>query len=152
MKTFTPSPLYTMLFQSDLILFQIRMHNPLSSIVTSRSLLLFASPLATNFSYLFDHSFLLLISPSPHPHPNALFSLPSLYSSPSPFFSLFPQSDPNSWFDLSSPCALYNLKLSNPYDRAVAFALLRLVATHQRIVVSDVTFDGQELHLKQVHQ
>ena len=90
-------------------------------------------------------------------------SLP-FYPSLSPLFSLilsrffifplhFPYPllpDPNSWFDLSSPCALYNLKLSNPYDRAVAFALLRLVATHQRIVVSDVTYDGQELQLKQV--
>lgn len=44
--------------------------------------------------------------------------------------------DENAWFDLSCPCGMYKLNLSCPYDRAISFALLRLVASHQRISVT----------------
>ena len=44
--------------------------------------------------------------------------------------------DPNSWFDLSRPCGSYTLDLNNPYERAVSFALLRLVAGHQRMSIT----------------
>ena len=44
--------------------------------------------------------------------------------------------DPNCWFNLSHPCGAYNLNLSKPYDRAVSFALLRLVAGHQKIDIT----------------
>jgi hypothetical protein len=44
--------------------------------------------------------------------------------------------DPNTWFDFSSPCGVYNLNLSCPYDRAVSFALLRLTAGHQRMTLT----------------
>lgn len=44
--------------------------------------------------------------------------------------------DPNTWFDLSSPCGVYTLNLNCPYDRAVSFALLRLTAGHQRMTLT----------------
>ena len=46
--------------------------------------------------------------------------------------------DPNSWFNLSHPCGSYNLDLSKPYDRAVSFAILRLVAGHQKIDITGI--------------
>ena len=36
------------------------------------------------------------------------------------------------------------------YDRAVAFALLRLTASHQRIVFSESSYNGNELNLMQI--
>ena len=46
--------------------------------------------------------------------------------------------DPNSWFNLSHPCGSYHLDLSKPYDRAVSFAILRLVAGHQKIDITGI--------------
>ena len=46
--------------------------------------------------------------------------------------------DPNSGFNLSHPCGSYNLDLSKPYDRAVSFAILRLVAGHQKIDITGI--------------
>ena len=36
------------------------------------------------------------------------------------------------------------------YDRAIAFALLRLTASHQRIVFSESSYNGNELNLMQI--
>ena len=54
--------------------------------------------------------------------------------------------DPNSWFNLSHPCGSYNLDLSKPYDRAVSFAILRLVAGHQKIDITGIGKDCTVLY------
>ena len=58
--------------------------------------------------------------------------------------------DPNCWFDYGDPYGPFDLNLSCSYDRAVAFALLRLAASHQRIIFSECSYDNAELHLQQV--
>jgi len=58
--------------------------------------------------------------------------------------------DPNSWYDMSNPCGEYKLDLSNSYDRAVSFAVLRLAAGHQRTSVTDVSYNNVALNLTQV--
>ena len=38
--------------------------------------------------------------------------------------------DSKCWFDIRHPCRSYTMYLENPFDRAVAFLVLRIVATH----------------------
>jgi hypothetical protein len=52
-------------------------------------------------------------------------------------------------FDFSKPCKAYNLDLSKPYDRAVAFALMRLVACHQSVSLYKATFNNRPMKFAQ---
>lgn len=53
-------------------------------------------------------------------------------------------SDPLCWFDPTLPCQMHTLQLSNPYDRAVAFYLLHLVASHSTYVIAAAQYEATE--------
>lgn len=44
------------------------------------------------------------------------------------------------WFDQSYPCRSYELDLSDPYSRAVAFDVLRIAANHETYVLQNVVY------------
>jgi len=45
-------------------------------------------------------------------------------------------------FNLANPCDMHSLRLDVPFDRAKAFALLRVVATHQTFVMPKCVYEG----------
>lgn len=45
-------------------------------------------------------------------------------------------------FNLANPCDMHVLRLDLPFDRAKAFALLRVVATHQTLIMSKCVHEG----------
>ena len=47
--------------------------------------------------------------------------------------------DAECWFDLAHPIGSFQLHLQRPYDRAVAFALLHLAATHKAMTLTGVS-------------
>jgi hypothetical protein len=49
--------------------------------------------------------------------------------------------DESCWFDQSNPCGSFSLTLSNPFERAVAFKLLSIVANHTSYVLSKCTYE-----------
>ncbi len=48
--------------------------------------------------------------------------------------------DGSCWFDSKYPCRKYNLDLSDPFQRSVAFQVLRIAANHQTFILQDVTY------------
>jgi hypothetical protein len=64
------------------------------------------------------------------------------------------------WFDQSYPCRNYELDLSDPYSRAVAFDILRIAANHETFILQNVLYfppsgksakaGGEKLDLVQV--
>lgn len=46
--------------------------------------------------------------------------------------------DPSFWFDQNYPCAEYELHLNDPFERAVCYMLLGLVACHQTLIMTRV--------------
>jgi hypothetical protein len=52
--------------------------------------------------------------------------------------------DPTFWFDQNYPCAEYELHLSDPFERAVCYMLLGLVACHQTLIMTRVFFETSE--------
>ena len=53
--------------------------------------------------------------------------------------------DSKCWFDAKNPCRRYRLNLSHPFERAVAFLCLRIVATHPTYIFAKFDFmeDGE---------
>jgi hypothetical protein len=49
--------------------------------------------------------------------------------------------DPLFWFDQNAPCREYELNLTDPFERAVAFQLLNIVAAHQTLVVMRASYE-----------
>jgi hypothetical protein len=49
--------------------------------------------------------------------------------------------DDSCWFDESNPCGNYSLNLSHPFERAIAFKLLSIVANHTSYILSKVTYE-----------
>ena len=47
---------------------------------------------------------------------------------------------PECWFDYNNICRSYSLKMEDPYDRAIAFALLRMVASHDIYTVCKASY------------
>jgi hypothetical protein len=48
--------------------------------------------------------------------------------------------DDKCWFDQKYPCRKYELDLSNPFDRSIAFQVLRIAANHQTFILKDVSY------------
>ncbi len=48
--------------------------------------------------------------------------------------------DDRCWFDLASPCRSYSLDMSLPFERAVAFSLLQVVASHSSYIIAKSSF------------
>lgn len=48
--------------------------------------------------------------------------------------------DPNCWYDQANPCRSYSLDLTKPFERAVAFSVLQVVASHSSYVVAKAQF------------
>lgn len=48
--------------------------------------------------------------------------------------------DPQCWFNFNQPCDDYELKLSHPFDRSVAFQLLRIMANHMTFIGVKVSY------------
>ena len=51
--------------------------------------------------------------------------------------------DSKCWFDPNHACRDYSLDLSHPFERAVAFMLLRIVATHPTYVFNKITLSNK---------
>ena len=53
--------------------------------------------------------------------------------------------DKKCWFDAKNPCRPYKLILAHPFERAIAFLLLRIVATHPTYIFAkfDYKEDGE---------
>ncbi|RYH24941.1 hypothetical protein EON65_16165 [archaeon] len=49
--------------------------------------------------------------------------------------------DGRCWYNPSNPCRSYSLKLDRPFDRAVAFHLLHIVATHNSYIFQTSTYE-----------
>jgi len=49
--------------------------------------------------------------------------------------------DDSAWFDYQKPLQKYQLDLANPYERAVAFQLCQLIATHHSYVFKYFNYD-----------
>jgi hypothetical protein len=49
--------------------------------------------------------------------------------------------DDSCWFDQSNPCGTYSLNLSKPFERAIAFKLLNIVANHTSYILSKITYE-----------
>ena len=49
--------------------------------------------------------------------------------------------DDKCWFDSTFPCRSYSLCLEKPFDRAVMYALLSIVASHQTYIFSKVMYE-----------
>lgn len=49
--------------------------------------------------------------------------------------------DESCWFDQSNPCGTFTLTLSNPFERAIAFKLLTIVANHTSYVLAKCTYE-----------
>lgn len=49
--------------------------------------------------------------------------------------------DESCWFDQSSPCGSFTLNLSLPFERAVAFKLLNIVANHTSLIISKCVYE-----------
>jgi len=48
--------------------------------------------------------------------------------------------DQNCWYDQANPCRNYSLDLSNAFERAVAFSVLQVVASHSSYIVAKAQF------------
>jgi Ca2+-binding EF-hand superfamily protein len=48
--------------------------------------------------------------------------------------------DERCWYDLASPCRAYSLDLTIPFERAVAFSLLQVVASHSSYIIAKSSF------------
>jgi hypothetical protein len=49
----------------------------------------------------------------------------------------------NCWFSSSSPLGHYDLDLSHPYDRAVAFSILQIAANHSTFVIQSAVYERE---------
>lgn len=49
--------------------------------------------------------------------------------------------DARCWYNPSNPCRTYTLRLDRPFDRAVAFHLLHIVATHNSYIFQTSTYE-----------
>ena len=49
--------------------------------------------------------------------------------------------DDSCWFDQSHPCGTYRLNLSNPFERAIAFKLLNIVANHSSYILAKCIYE-----------
>ena len=48
--------------------------------------------------------------------------------------------DSSCWYDLANPCRTYSLDLSKPFERAVAFSVLQVVASHSSYIIPKAHF------------
>ena len=55
--------------------------------------------------------------------------------------------DDSCWFDHSFPCRSYSLDLSREFERAVAFSVLQIAATHGTYIIAAAAYNGQKLSL-----
>lgn len=60
--------------------------------------------------------------------------------------------DPTFWFDQNYPCAEYELHLNDPFERAVCYMLLGLVACHQTLIISRVYFESMVRGQKKIEK
>lgn len=49
--------------------------------------------------------------------------------------------DESCWFDQRNPCGNFTLNLSRPFERAVAFKILSIVANHSSYVITKCTYE-----------
>lgn len=49
--------------------------------------------------------------------------------------------DDSCWFDQSNPCGNYRLNLSNPFERAIAFKILSIVANHSSYTLAKCIYE-----------
>lgn len=54
------------------------------------------------------------------------------------------------WFDLSQPYGTFKLDMNIAYERAISFCLLRLAASHERLIFSHASLNGKEINLVQI--
>lgn len=57
--------------------------------------------------------------------------------------------DEKCWYKPASVCNNYSLELEKPFDRAVAFHLLNIVATHSTLIFDEVRYNDKPLKLIQ---
>lgn len=50
---------------------------------------------------------------------------------------------PNCWFDYDNVCRPYALRLDDPFDRSVAFALLHIVARHETYIFAKASYSPE---------
>ena len=48
--------------------------------------------------------------------------------------------DSRCWFDPNFACRKYKLDLNHPFERAVAFMLLRIIATHPTYIFKEIKY------------
>jgi len=57
--------------------------------------------------------------------------------------------DDSCWFDYAFPCKQYTLNLEREFDRAIAFSVLQIAASHQSYIIASAYYNNQPISLTQ---